>query len=101
MTDYQVFDSMNHLYDSMRFSVPGFFFLWDGVEPSAMEKWAQEQGYLLKLHYQRSWNAPARFAEIKAGTPSFRIRCKLGAKIWTKYCRNQVLNWRRGVVALK
>lgn len=58
MTDYQVFDSIDHLYDSMRFTLPGFFFLWDGVELSAMEGWAQEQGYLLKLHYQRSWNAP-------------------------------------------
>ena len=58
MTDYQVFDSMNHLYDSMRFTLPGFFFLWDGVELSTMEGWAQEQGYLLKLHYQRSWNSP-------------------------------------------
>jgi len=58
MTDYQVFDSINHLYDSLRFTLPGFFFLWDGAELSAMEGWAQEQGYLLKLHYQRSWNSP-------------------------------------------
>lgn len=57
MTDYQVFDSMKHLYDSLRFSLPGYFYSWDGVEHSDMETWAQEQGYLLKLHYQRSWNA--------------------------------------------
>ena len=58
IADYQVFDSMTHLYDSLRFSLPGSFYLWDGVEPSDMENWAQEQGYLLLLHYQRSWTHP-------------------------------------------
>ena len=58
ISDYQVFDSMKHLYDSLTFSLPGYFYFWDGVESSDMESWAQEQGYLLKLHYQSFWNAP-------------------------------------------
>lgn len=57
-TDYQVFDSIKNLYDLLRFTLPGFFYIWDGAELSTMEEWAQEQGYLLKLHYQRSSNAP-------------------------------------------
>ena len=58
ITDYQVFDSMKHLYDSLRFSLPGYFYSWDGVEHSDRETWAQEQGYLLKLHYQSFSNGP-------------------------------------------
>lgn len=58
MTEYQVFDSMKHLYDSLRFTLPGYFYLWDGVESSDMENWAQDQGYLLKLHYLRSFDSP-------------------------------------------
>ena len=58
ITEHQVFDSITHLYDSLRFSLPGYFYSWDGVELSDMESWAQEQGYLLKLHYQSFSNGP-------------------------------------------
>lgn len=58
ITEHQVFDSITHLYDSLRFGLPGYFYLWDGVESADMESWAQEQGYLLRLHYQRSWTHP-------------------------------------------
>jgi hypothetical protein len=58
ITDYQVFDSLDHLYSSLRFSLPGYFYEWDGPELSAREQWAIETGHLLKVHYQRSWDSP-------------------------------------------
>jgi len=58
ITDYQVFDSIDHLYSSLRFSLPGYFYEWDGPELSAMEQWAIDTGHLLKMHHQRSWDAP-------------------------------------------
>lgn len=58
LTEHQMFESLDRLYSVLKFSLPGYFYEWDGVELSANEKWSIECGQLLKKFYQRTWTSP-------------------------------------------
>lgn len=53
-SDHQVFDSLGHLYSSLRFSVSGFFFDWDEPVPEIWEDFETDMGHLLKMNYRPS-----------------------------------------------
>lgn len=55
---YQLFESLDHLFSCVSFSISGRFFEWEGADPDNVEEWAILQGYLKKTHYQRQPDLP-------------------------------------------
>lgn len=54
LSEHQIFDSLEHLYESLRFSVGGFFFAWDEPLLEIWEEHEHEMGHLLKVNYRQS-----------------------------------------------
>jgi hypothetical protein len=52
LSDHQVFDSIEHLYQCLSHSAPGEFFGWDEPTPSNWELYESEMGHLLKFNYK-------------------------------------------------
>lgn len=54
LSEHQIFDSLEHLYESLRFSVGGIFFAWDEPLLEIWEEHEHEMGHLLKVNYRQS-----------------------------------------------
>lgn len=52
VSDHQVFDSIDHLVQSLKFTVPGEFFGWDETVLSFSEEYEIETGHLAKFNFQ-------------------------------------------------
>lgn len=52
VTDHQVFDSIDHFLQSLRFTIPGGFFDWDEPIHSYLEEYGIEMGHINKFNFQ-------------------------------------------------
>jgi hypothetical protein len=52
LSDHQIFDSIEHLYECLSLSVSGECLSWDEPTPSNWELYESEMGHLLKFNYK-------------------------------------------------